>query len=118
MAQRNGLIKLGFIVTAFLEAFLLGLIPVKSQVFRESPKVLGIANAFSGGVFLAIALMHILPEQLEGYKSLDINHELKEFPLPFLLLVCGYTLILVIDRVLFDAHSDDDEDDHSKEKRK
>ena len=62
LAQRNGLLKLGFIVTAFLEAFVLGLIPVKSKVFRESPKVLGIANAFSGGVFLAIALMHILPE--------------------------------------------------------
>ena len=27
-----------------------------------------------------------------------------EFPIPFLLLVLGYTFILVIDKVMFDAH--------------
>ena len=55
-------LKIGFIVAAFLEAIIMGIIPVKSKSFRESPKVLGIANAFSGGVFIAIALMHIMPE--------------------------------------------------------
>ena len=55
-------LKIGFIVVAFVEAILAGIIPVKSKKFRESPKVLGIANAFSGGVFIAIALMHIMPE--------------------------------------------------------
>ena len=62
MSTRNAYLKLGFIIAAFLEALLLGLIPVKSKVFRESPKILGIANAYSGGVFLAISLMHIMPE--------------------------------------------------------
>jgi len=47
---------------AFFEAAILGVIPIKSSKFRESPMVLGIANAFSGGVFLAIAFMHIMPE--------------------------------------------------------
>ena len=51
-----------FIAVSFLEALLMGLIPLKSKAFKESPKILGIANAFSGGVFLAIALMHIMPE--------------------------------------------------------
>ena len=55
-------LKWGFIVFNYLEALIAGLIPVKSKKFRESPKVLGIANAFSGGVFIAIALMHIMPE--------------------------------------------------------
>lgn len=55
-------IKIGFIIIAFLEAALLGVIPIKSSSFRESPMVLGIANAFSGGVFLAIAFLHIMPE--------------------------------------------------------
>ena len=54
--------KVGFIVIAFLEGFISGMIPTWSKSCRESPKILGIANAFAGGVFLAIALMHILPE--------------------------------------------------------
>ena len=60
--SRNVYFKVAFMVVAFLEALLLGLIPVKSKVFSESPKALGIANSYSGGVFLAIALMHIMPE--------------------------------------------------------
>jgi len=55
-------LKIIFIFVSFFEAVLLGLIPVYSKSFAESPKVLGVANAFSGGVFLAIALMHIMPE--------------------------------------------------------
>jgi zinc transporter 1/2/3 len=102
----------------------MGLIPVKSQKFKESPKILGVANAFSGGVFLAIALMHIMPEQTNSYCMLDDDNDdvddphsaygpfghgedaegCDKFPLPFLLMVLGYTLILTIDKVLFDSH--------------
>ena len=86
----------------------MGLVPIKSKRFRESPKALGVANAFSGGVFIAIALMHIMPEQTESYAELTengiIGPKLGSFPLPFLLVVLGYTLILIIDKVLFDAH--------------
>lgn len=94
----------------------MGVIPVKVKSFRESPKILGIANAFSGGVFLAISLMHIMPEQSENYDSLgeegEISENLANFPMPYLLLVSGYTLILVIDRVLFDSHDILEEDVH------
>lgn len=55
-------LKIGFIVFVFFEAFLSGLIPVYSKTCRESPKILGIANSFASGVFIAIALVHILPE--------------------------------------------------------
>ena len=82
----------------------MGMVPVKVKSFRESPKILGVANAFSGGVFLAISLMHIMPEQTESYSNVDINKDLQNFPMPYLLLVSGYTFILVIDRVLFDSH--------------
>ena len=55
-------IKITFIFVSFAEALIAGVIPVKCKAFKESPKVLGIANAFAGGVFLAIAMMHIMPE--------------------------------------------------------
>jgi hypothetical protein len=31
--------------------------------------VLGIANAFTGGVFVAIAFVHIMPEQVMAYNE-------------------------------------------------
>ena len=106
-------LKIIFCILAFLEAIGLGLIPVLSKSFKENPMVLGIANSFSGGVFLAIAMMHIMPEQAESYSDLVETEDKADFPVPFFLVVCGYTLILVIDKVLFDTSSilgGDDED--------
>jgi hypothetical protein len=80
---------------------------------------MGIANAFAGGVFLTIALIHIMPEQAEAYEEYkcgeepnidcenindDPDWEAKEFfPLPFFMVFCGYVLILIIDKVMFDT---------------
>lgn len=90
----------------------MGVIPVKCKAIKDNPRILGIGNAFAGGIFIAIALMHIMPEQVENYEQLknDENDDDDDsFPVPFLLLVAGYTLILLIDKVIFDsnlAHSD------------
>lgn len=65
------LLKIIFMIVAFLEAALLGLIPVKSSSFKESPMLLGVANAFSGGVFIAIACMHIMPEQSTAWECMQ-----------------------------------------------
>ena len=67
-AKRVAALKWIFMITAFLEAAVLGSVPILSTKFKESPCVLGVANAFSGGVFLAIALMHIMPEQSESWE--------------------------------------------------
>ena len=100
------ILKIIFIFVFFFEALGAGIIPSKNRRFRTSPLILGIANAFSGGVFLAIAFMHIMPEEIEDYNELMKEENVEDpFPLPYLLLFIGYTFILVIDRVLFDAHS-------------
>ena len=108
--------KIAFIVVCFFEGAVTGMIPTWSSSCRESPKVLGVANSFAGGVFLAIAFMHILPEMTEEWidYEADQGHTGEVFPLPQLLMFCGYTLILIIDKVLFDTHSLFDHD-HEKE---
>jgi zinc transporter ZupT len=107
-------IKVAFIFVVFFEALFTGLIPTYSKTCRESPKILGIANSFAAGVFLAIAFVHILPEECEIWEgvSQENNPGKKVFPLPNVLLFCGYTLILLIDKVMFDTHSlfEDDHD--------
>jgi len=97
--------KLSFIFVVFFEAFLTGLIPTWSRSCRENPKILGIANAFAAGVFLAIALVHILPEEAGNWNEMmDAKGVDEPFPLPYVLLFAGYTLILIIDKVMFDTH--------------
>jgi zinc transporter ZupT len=120
--------KIGFIVVSFVEAMVAGMIPTWSSSCRESPKILGIANSFAGGVFLAIAFMHITPEMIETWNTLPQNSTTladgtvitneKVFPLPELMIFCGYTFILIIDKVLFDTHAlfehdHDGEHDHN-----
>ena len=97
-------VKIAFMVLVFFEAFLTGLVPTWSRTCRESPKILGIANSFAAGVFLAIAFVHILPEEAENWAGLKEGVD-NPFPLPYFLMFCGYTLILMIDKVLFDTHS-------------
>ena len=60
-------VKIVFIVACFAEGFIAGNIPTWSEGCRTNPKILGVANAFASGVFIAIALCHILPEEIEGW---------------------------------------------------
>lgn len=47
--------------------------------------------------------MHIMPEQIETWSDLPRNEGKEVFPLPELLMFFGYTLILILDKVLFDT---------------
>ena len=107
------LVKIGFVILCFLEAFICGTLPTFIPSCRENPKVMGIANSFAAGVFIAIALMHLTPEMIEVWDELPRNEELdKIFPLPEMLTFIGYTLILILDKVLFDTHSLFDDHGH------
>ena len=106
-------IKVAFIFVCFAEGMISGLIPTWSEGCRTNPKILGVANAFAAGVFMAIALMHVLPEEIEGWN--DYSGPGDVFPLPEVLAFAGYTLILILDKVLFDTHAlfDDHGDGHA-----
>ena len=97
-----------FIVVVFFLTIIAGILPVYVKACKESPTFLGLANAFSGGLFLAIGLFHILPEvsdqYIEYYEGLNEGQEPK-FPLPFMLAFAGYTVVLMVDKVMFDSHS-------------
>lgn len=65
--------------------------------------MIGIANAFSGGVFITVAMLHLLPESHEAFEK--IFRKERAFPIAFLLALFGYCLILMIEKVVFDSHS-------------
>ena len=39
-----------------------GLIPIYAKTCRQSPRRLSLLNSFSGGVFISVALIHMLAE--------------------------------------------------------
>jgi hypothetical protein len=54
-------LKIALIVILFFVVYL-GLIPAYSKYCRSSQLTLSLMNCFAGGVFLAMAFIHILPE--------------------------------------------------------
>jgi zinc transporter 1/2/3 len=98
---------------------------IPSSYFTTNYKLIGVANAFSGGIFLCVALLHLLPESTEIFEEyFDKNHqdnpeneseEHRHFPFSFLLCFCGYTFILLLEKVVFDTHSHLDMDDEGDE---
>jgi zinc transporter ZupT len=107
------------IVVLFFMAFISGVLPRSVPWCKNALNVLGIVNAFSGGVFLGTALIYIIPEALEEFEHyLDPDHETNSggklsssvnadheepFPVPFVLIFAGYAIVLFIDKVIFDT---------------
>lgn len=102
--------KFAFVFFCFIQAMIGGLIPVYVDSCRTNPKIFGVANAFAAGVFLAISLVHMLPEEIEAWSKYR-GHE-GAFPLPEALCFAGYTMIMLFDKVMFDTHAMFDENQH------
>ena len=52
-----------------------GLVPIYFKRLNQSQHILGLANTFSGGVFLAIAFVHIIPETARSYYMYILSSE-------------------------------------------
>jgi zinc transporter ZupT len=121
-------LKIALIFILFFVCYL-GLIPAYSKHCRSSMLTLSLMNCFAGGLFLAMAFTHILPEAVEQYygamtgaEHAHAGHRLLQatavnstiataakeeehvdrhgiFPLPYLLFFAGYCLVLLVDRV-------------------
>jgi hypothetical protein len=63
---------------------------------------LSLLNCFSGGVFLAAGLVHLLPHCQESQERLA--GLVGDYPLYLVLITLGYMLVLFVERVLFDVH--------------
>jgi solute carrier family 39 (zinc transporter), member 1/2/3 len=60
-------IKIAFIFVIFGIALGFGILPAKVKRCGRNPTFMSMANSFSGGLFLAIALVHILPDVVNDY---------------------------------------------------
>lgn len=91
-------LKLVALFSVFGAALIGVSIPVIWKQFRESPVIISHLNTFSGGLFLALAIVHVLPEAQGRLESID-------YPIAETIAVVGYLIILFIEKILIDAHS-------------
>ena len=90
-----------------------GLLPRVCGVCKGGDVILSLLNCFSGGIFLGMSLIHIMPEAAEEYGEwAEENGIEKPFPLPFVMIFLGYLLILAVDRVLAGKFHKHDHGDH------
>ena len=65
--------KLVALAALLFLALLGGAVPLFWKTLRDSPVALSHLNAFSGGVFLAMALGHLLPDAVESFEKLNVS---------------------------------------------
>lgn len=91
-----------------------GILPLKIPSFRTNPKLLSYSNCFAAGLFLAIGIIHILPEAVEAFEEKkDVQGEGADpFPWAYLITICSFSSILLIDKVIFNSADQIDEQSH------
>lgn len=89
---------------------------------RLADKICSLSNSLSGGLFLALAIIHLLPEAAESFGEMYDEETVDKYRPAFAVAFCSYTLLLVIQRVVFSSHGhshghdghlhEDEEEDH------
>mmetsp|Transcript_41043 Transcript_41043/g.41927 ORF Transcript_41043/g.41927 Transcript_41043/m.41927 type:complete len:392 (-) Transcript_41043:152-1327(-) len=75
-------------------------IPLKSQNFSQNTFYLGIANAFSCGIFLMLSFGHMIPHAVAELESLHMDSGIA-----FKFTLLGYLLIFSMEKIFFNSHS-------------
>jgi len=89
-----------------------GVLPLLRVRSAGSPQIVGAGNAFAAGLFLAIGLLHFLPESAASYDSLGVG-----YPVASLLAVSAFLLLLLLEHVLLPDAAHDAAHAHSGEGR-
>lgn len=78
-----------------------GILPKLVPAVARNKNVLSFLNCFSAGIFLGMALIHIIPEGSELYAEWAEDKKIeKPFPLDYVLIFVGYLIVLAVDRVI------------------
>jgi len=102
----NLIIQISSAIGLLLLVLIFGLIPLFVKSCKENLKLTGIANSFSCGIFISVAIIHILPEAIEDMNSyLKSIDSILDIPICNLISFFSFSLILFIEKVVFNSHS-------------
>ena len=63
------LIKILSMIVMFLLVLIVGSLPIRLSTFKSNNMLLSLTRAFSGGLFLAVGIVHLLPEASENFED-------------------------------------------------
>lgn len=89
--------KIAAILIIATAGILGGLLTLRPSFDRAHPGNLNIGNAFAGGVFLGAGFLHMLPDGLDNFSSLNLAGD---YPYGLLTVAIGFILIMMIDKGL------------------
>lgn len=75
-------------------------IPLRNKNLTNNSKLLGLANAFAGGIFLMLAFGHMLPHSVSVFESIGTDKNIA-----FKFTLVGYLLVFFIEKIAFDSHA-------------
>ena len=75
-------------------------IPLRNKNLTKNSKLLGLANAFAGGIFLMLAFGHMLPHSVGVLESIG-----KDKNIAFKFTLVGYLLVFFIEKIAFNSHA-------------
>jgi zinc transporter ZupT len=75
-------------------------IPLRNKNLTKNSKLLGLANAFAGGIFLMLAFGHMLPHSVGVLESIG-----KDRNIAFKFTLVGYLLVFFIEKIAFNSHA-------------
>lgn len=87
------------------------MIPLRSASFSQNKNILGLANSFSGGIFLAVALGQMIPHSLSILTSIDKPNSIALYG-----TLAGFLIMFSVEKVLFSTDiksSEHDSDQNS-----
>ena len=89
-------------IFVYLAITYIGILPNVIGSCKNNQTTLSFMNCFAAGVFLSIALIHLLPEGGEQYVTWADEKGYKEpFPLPYTVIFLGYLIAVTFDRIIF-----------------
>ena len=94
----------GYGVILLVVTVIFGLLPLRCKSIARHKLMIAMANSFSSGLFLAVGLLHILPEAQASFKDRFPSGTNKEFPWTFMICIIVYELVLYLEKVSINAH--------------
>ena len=105
--EEHGMSILGLKVlfmVLILVAGLMAFLPLRIARFKPNSPALVYTNCATAGLFLCIAVLHMLPESAEQYHAWAEHENIeKPFPLPYLCVFLGYVSVLFVEKVVVET---------------
>ncbi len=90
-------IKVGAFVLLLALAYAGGVLPLRFGASPRSAQIFSLSNAFAGGLFIAVGLIHMLGDGAEGFDEADVG---TDYPLELAIATAGFLGILLLEAVV------------------